>query len=96
MAFLHFPSHPFDVDVILAINDIRLEEKYTLLTGLFYIIGFSLIQHKGSDSSILFIQFCFILQPEDMSNSNPNLCYLGFFLIFVLDYSSLMFTKEGN
>ena len=29
MAFLHFPSHPFDVDVILAINDIRLEEKYT-------------------------------------------------------------------
>ena len=26
---LHFPSHPFDVDVILAINDIRLEEKYT-------------------------------------------------------------------
>ena len=41
-----FSSHPFDVDVILAINDIRLEENILLLTGLFYIIGFSLIQHK--------------------------------------------------
>ena len=43
---LHFPSHPFDVDVILAINDIRLEEKYTFTYWVIYIIGFSLIQHK--------------------------------------------------